>query len=78
MAAPDGLDWRGFATRYYPGRRRHDLEVLAAYDTYRRSFPLPGRADGEGARADGPARSGDVVFAATAVAAWEAEGGSVQ
>jgi hypothetical protein len=72
----DGLEWQGFATRYFPGRRRHDLDALTAYETYRHGSPLPGR--GEGARADGPAHSDDAVLVAAAMAAWEAEGGSVQ
>ena len=29
--APDGLDWQAFSAAYFPGRRRHDLEALAAY-----------------------------------------------
>jgi hypothetical protein len=32
--APDGLDWNAFSTRYFPGRRRHDLEAISAYDAY--------------------------------------------
>jgi hypothetical protein len=31
---PDGLDWNAFSTRYFPGRRRHDLEAISAYDAY--------------------------------------------
>ncbi len=76
--APDGLEWQGFATRYFPGRRRHDLDALTAYEAYRRGSPLPRHASGESARADGPAHSDDAVLRAAAVAAWEAEGGSVQ
>ena len=33
-AVPDGLDWVAFSTRYFPGRRRHDLGVISAYDAY--------------------------------------------
>jgi hypothetical protein len=29
--APAGLSWTAFGERYFPGRRRHDLEVLRAY-----------------------------------------------
>jgi len=48
--APDGLDWESFHARYFPDRRRHDLEALTAYGTYRsRSRPRPKRASGEGA-----------------------------
>jgi hypothetical protein len=31
---PDGLDWHAFSTRYFPGRRRHDLDVISAYHAY--------------------------------------------
>lgn len=31
---PEGLDWAAFSTRYFPGRRRHDLEGISAYDAY--------------------------------------------
>jgi hypothetical protein len=31
---PDGLDWDAFSTHYFPGRRRHDLEVISAYAAY--------------------------------------------
>jgi len=30
------LDWVAFSTRFFPKRRRHDLEVLHAYGVYRR------------------------------------------
>jgi hypothetical protein len=29
--APGGLAWYAFSSRYFPGRRRHDLEALKAY-----------------------------------------------
>ena len=29
------LDWQGFLTRFFPGSRRHDFAVLAAYESYR-------------------------------------------
>ena len=32
---PAGLDWYAFSSRYFPGRRRHDLEALKAYEAYR-------------------------------------------
>ena len=40
--APDGywprdeerLDWQGFLARFHPGYRRHDFDVLAAYESY--------------------------------------------
>jgi len=29
------LDWDAFSARHFPGRRRHDLDAVAAYGTYR-------------------------------------------
>lgn len=38
-AAPAGqrLDWQSFLALYFPDRRRHDFEALAAYGAYRSS-----------------------------------------
>jgi hypothetical protein len=58
-----GLDWRSFSARYFPRRRRHDSEPLAAYEAYR---------NGQSAQAN------NAAFAEAAVDAWEAEGGSAQ
>lgn len=30
----EGLDWDAFTTRCFPERRRHDLQVISAYDAY--------------------------------------------
>ena len=32
--AAEALDWDAFSTRYFPGRRRHNMEALTAYATY--------------------------------------------
>ena len=29
------LDWNAFSARYFPGRRRHDLNAVAAYGAYK-------------------------------------------
>jgi hypothetical protein len=29
------LEWDAFSARYFPGRRRHDLDAVAAYGAYR-------------------------------------------
>ena len=34
--AAEALDWEAFSNRYFPGRRRHDMEALTAYATYKR------------------------------------------
>jgi hypothetical protein len=31
LARPPHLDWYAFSRKYLPGRRRHDLELLAAW-----------------------------------------------
>ena len=31
--AAEALDWEAFSNRYFPGRRRHDMEALTAYAT---------------------------------------------
>jgi hypothetical protein len=45
---PAGLDWDAFSTHSFPGRRRHDLGAISAYDAYkhgrpRSTRPLPRR-----------------------------------
>jgi hypothetical protein len=32
--AAEALDWEAFSNRYFPGRRRHDMEAPTAYATY--------------------------------------------
>jgi hypothetical protein len=32
--APAALSWTAFGERYFPGRRRHDFEVLTAFANY--------------------------------------------
>jgi hypothetical protein len=34
--AAETLDWESFSNRYFPGRRRHDMEALTAYAGHRR------------------------------------------
>jgi hypothetical protein len=35
--SPAGLGWYAFLACYFPGRRRHDLEALEAYEAHRSS-----------------------------------------
>ena len=35
------VEWDAFSSRYFPGRRRHDLEALKAYETYRSAAIAP-------------------------------------
>jgi hypothetical protein len=62
----DALDWQTFSARYFPDRRRHDLEVLMAYGAYRlpRLGETPEQADAD-------------EIPSTAVQLWEEEGGAV-
>jgi hypothetical protein len=80
----DGLDWRAFAARYFPDRRRHDFEVLTAYGAYKMA-----RRDKELSftPVNAPARSAvDTVSSeradgskvgSEAVRVWEEEGGAL-
>lgn len=63
-ASVEALDWQGFSARYFPERRRHDLEVLAAYEAYR--------------NASHPAIADDGALAGAAADTWEGEGGSAR
>ena len=60
------LDWQAFCARYFPDRRRHDFEVLEAYEVYRNRSPMEERSPREAG-----ARSGE------ALQVWEGEGGAV-
>jgi hypothetical protein len=33
--AAEVLEWDAFSNRYFPGRRRHNMEALTAYATYK-------------------------------------------
>jgi hypothetical protein len=48
---PGELDWAAFPGRLFPGRRRHDFEVLKAYEAYRGGArgptEEPARSEGE-------------------------------
>jgi hypothetical protein len=33
--AAEAFDWEAFSNCYFPGRRRHDMEALTAYATYK-------------------------------------------
>jgi hypothetical protein len=70
--APAGLDWQAFSAAYFPGRRRHNLEAVAAYGVYRRSHPGAVPASDEPVRI-APGRG---VSGARALRDWEDEGGA--
>ena len=50
--APDGLDWQTFTAARFPGRRRHDLDAIAAYGAYRGSDALDRRPIQAGTRTE--------------------------
>jgi hypothetical protein len=81
------LDWDAFSARYFPGRRRHDLDAVAAYGAYKQGRDWQHRAPtrltlvpGESAPAaiapdsDGPALE-RLLVAVAAEQVWEGEGG---
>ena len=74
-AAPGSqeLDWKGFLAAYFPGSRRHDLAAITAYGAYKRSRVVDGQSVTGASRP--PAAEG-APARATAVAAWEDEGGA--
>lgn len=71
----DDLDWQGFLSRYYPGRRRHDFEALTAYGVYRSPGGVDVRSAGEVARLGEPVL---VAPESTATESWEDEGGATR
>ena len=73
--APDGLDWQTFSAAYFPGRRRHDLEGLAAYGAYRRSHTLDDRPSRQDIRIE-EAESG--AAGSLGLQDWEDEGGAIR
>ena len=82
----DVLDWDAFSTRYFPWRRRHDLEVLTSYAAYKngsewRQSParltlVPNESAHQqiDANTDGAAAE-RLLVAMSAVQVWEEEGG---
>jgi hypothetical protein len=57
------LDWQAFSARFFPGRGRHDLRVLAAYEAYRAGLPAEKR---------------DLQRARDGLHEWESEGGAAR
>ncbi len=59
---PPELDWEAFSREFFPGRRRHDFEVVKAYEVYRATGALPATEP------DHPAPRDEAVAVAVAVA----------
>jgi hypothetical protein len=92
--AAAGLDWSSFATRYVGGRRRHNLEALAAYAVYSRGREwgsnghpktpkprlrlVPTDPVPPATEAASDAAAQRLLAAVEAVQTWEGEGGSSQ
>jgi hypothetical protein len=80
------LDWDAFSTRYFPWRRRHDLEVLSSYVAYKNGsewrqsparltlVPNDSARTQIDAEEDGAAEE-RLLVAVSAVHMWEGEGG---
>lgn len=75
------LDWSTFLARFFPNRRRHDFEALAAYESYRNALDQASATAGPvTVQARRAAEAGERVAVASlsaAVLAWEGEGGAV-
>jgi hypothetical protein len=79
------LDWSAFAARFFPNRRRHDFEALAAYESYRSALeqasaaagPLTGPVYAGRGAVEASERVGDASLS-EAVLVWEWEGGAVR
>jgi hypothetical protein len=79
-------DWDSFSTRYFPGRRRHDLEVLSSYAAHKNGrewrqspakltlVPNDSARLSIEAETDGAAEE-RLLVAVSAVHVWEGEGG---
>ena len=70
---PAELDWEGFVAAYFPGSRRHDLKAISAYCAYKRSGVVDGQSPTEASVSEAAER---ISSRATAVEAWEDEGGA--
>jgi hypothetical protein len=70
---PAGLDWEAFSAAYFPGQRRHDLQAISAYGTYRRSRVIDERSAQTAARLE---EAEGTSAGTAAVDTWEDEGGS--
>jgi hypothetical protein len=55
------LDWQAFSSRFFPGRARHDFQVLKAYEAYGNRFDAEKR---------------DQPVETEALRIWEGEGGA--
>ena len=79
------LDWSAFLARFFPNRRRHDFEALAAYASYRNALeqasaaagPLAAPVSAGRGAVEAGERVGDASLSA-AVLVWEWEGGAVR
>jgi hypothetical protein len=61
------LGWQAFSSRFFPGRGRHDLHVLKAYEAYRNDSSLAEHIPREAGAPSGEA-----------LQVWEEEGGAVR
>jgi hypothetical protein len=81
------LDWDAFSALYFPGRRRHDLDAVAAYGAYRQgrewqnsgALETPPRltlvpSEAVAPEPDAPALD-RLLVAVAAEQVWEGEGG---
>ncbi|HZO48828.1 MAG TPA: hypothetical protein VFB26_01670 [Gaiellaceae bacterium] len=62
------LGWSRFAMRFFPARRRHDFQALAAYEAYREALD----------RAAAREHAGAMPPSSSSLLGWESEGGAVE
>jgi hypothetical protein len=53
---PARLEWSAFLARFFPNRRRHDFEALAAYEAYRNALDRAASPQGSPPRRPASAR----------------------
>jgi hypothetical protein len=68
---PVRLEWSGFLARFFPNRRRHDLEALTSFETYRAAL------DPRILARSNAGVTGQSAFGLARLADWESEGGSI-
>src|SRR5215210_5697430 len=56
---PGSLGWSAFLARFFPTRRRHDFEVLAAYEGYRNALDRAASREGRPTRLPALATGGN-------------------
>jgi len=70
------LGWSAFLTRFFPNGRRHDLDALAAYESYRNALERASAAADPLTRGAVEARERSAGLPLPVELVWEWEGGA--